>query len=60
MYAIYIILDLLFRNQIMMDSLNSIKYLSDKILNRCKINPKSADLPMVRTRRYICLFFKTF
>ncbi|XP_025415790.1 ABC transporter G family member 23-like isoform X1 [Sipha flava] len=38
--------NLLFRNQIMMDLLNSINHLSKKILNDCNNNPKALGIPM--------------
>lgn len=48
--------DLLFKNQIMMDVFNSFNHLINKTLRNCNNNPRTVNLPIVRSLLK-CIFF---
>ena len=47
-HYLFVILDMLFKNQIVMDVTNAIHYLMQTTLYSCSNNPQIATLPMVR------------
>lgn len=56
--TLFIIPDLVFRNQIKTDVLNSINYLLEETLTGCSNNPKSISVPIVSSAKiYKYIFF---
>lgn len=57
---LFVITDVLFRNQITKDIMASVKHVIGKILNDCSNNSNSVGIPLVRTATFFLKFILFF